>query len=624
MTKYMKPKDKQGQMYTRGERIRNSTFFRSIKILDRSEKTKILIIMGFQAFTTLLDLLGIALIGVLGALTISGMQSKSQVGFVADALNFLNISDLTLQLQAVVIGSLAGSALVTKTVLSIFFTRKALFFLSRCGARISSDLLSRVLSQPIVTVKQRTSQEMLYSITAGVQTIILGFLGQCTILASDVTLLVLLGFALFFVDSLLALLTILIFVSIGISLYFLMHRRAMKLGRASADLNIRSNERIVEVLFTFRESLVKNRRGYYSSEIRKMRNNLADTVAEMTFLPNLSKYIVESSVIVGSLMIGGIQFALKDAYQAIATLTLFMAAGSRIAPAVLRVQQGAIAIKSSLGAAEPTLELIDSLVGTPETPLEVQGFSRDHDGFVGSIHVNAISYSYPGENTPTIQEVQLSLLPGEVLAVVGPSGAGKSTLVDLLLGILKPDAGDVLISGVEPIVAFKLWPGAVAYVPQEVFIVNGTIRENITLGFFSESIDDSYVDQVVKMAALEEYVSSQPSGLNSQVGERGALLSGGQRQRLGIARALITNPGILVLDEATSAMDGITEREISAAVNSLRGQTSVILIAHRLSTVMNADKIIYVESGKVLGTGTFQEVRGKVPKFDEQAKLMGL
>jgi ABC-type multidrug transport system fused ATPase/permease subunit len=606
------------------KQLRRTTFFRSIEILSRNEKTKVLVIMAFQAFTTLLDLIGIALIGILGALTISGMQSKSQAGFVAEALRFMSIEDLSLQVQAVVIGSLAGCALVTKTLLSIFFTRKALFFLSRCGARISSDLLSRVLSLPYLDMKKRTSQDMLYSLTSGVQTIILGFLGQFTILASDVTLLALLGLTLILVDPLLAVLTIVIFVSIGLSLYFLMHRKAMRLGRTSADLNILSNEKIIEVLFTFRESLVKNRRGHYASEVRQMRNSLADTVAEMTFLPNLSKYIVESSVIVGSLIIGGIQFALKDAFQAIATLTLFMAAGSRIAPAVLRVQQGAIAIKSSLGAAGPTLELIDSLVDTPATTPKAQSFSDKHDGFVPNILVDSISYTYPGENLATLQDIQLSLLPGEVLAVVGPSGAGKSTLVDLILGILSPDQGNVLISGLEPIEAFKRWPGAVAYVPQEVFIIDGSVRENITLGYLDDSINDLQVNQVVKMAALDGYVDSQPDGLSSQVGERGTLLSGGQRQRLGIARALITNPGILVLDEATSAMDGITEREISNAVNSLRGKTSIILIAHRLATVMDADKIVYLESGKVLGIGTFDEVRKKVKNFDIQARLMGL
>ena len=207
---------------------------------------------------------------------------------------------------------------------------------------------------------------------------------------------------------------------------------------------------------------------------------------------------------------------------------------------------------------------------------------------------------------------------------MGSSGAGKSTLVDLLLGVLLPDNGKITISGKLPSKAIEGSPGAIAYVPQDVAIAIGTVRENIALGFPEEFATDERINNALKIAHLESFVLSLENKADTQVGERGTLLSGGQRQRLGIARALITNPGILVLDEATSAMDGITEREISTAVNSLRGKTSIILIAHRLATVMDADKIIYLESGKVLGIGTFEEVRKKVKNFDIQARLMGL
>jgi ABC-type multidrug transport system fused ATPase/permease subunit len=207
---------------------------------------------------------------------------------------------------------------------------------------------------------------------------------------------------------------------------------------------------------------------------------------------------------------------------------------------------------------------------------------------------------------------------------VGSSGAGKSTIVDLILGILDPDSGTISISGATPRNAFRQWPGAVAYVPQDVHIFNGSIRENIALGYEPTSISDELMMGALEKAQLLDYVRTLPEGLDSQVGDRGTRMSGGQRQRLGIARALLTKPRLLVLDEATSALDGETESNISEGVQSLKGDVTLVIIAHRLSSVRNAGKVIYLHEGRVVSTGTFDQVRASVPDFDRQASLMGL
>ena len=220
--------------------------------------------------------------------------------------------------------------------------------------------------------------------------------------------------------------------------------------------------------------------------------------------------------------------------------------------------------------------------------------------------------------------IDLKVARGQSIAIVGPSVAGKTTLVDVLLGLLEPNAGEVLISGVIPRKAIESWTGAIAYVPQNVAIVNGTIRENITLGYSVGSEFDQFVHEALKLAQLTELVEGLPNGLDTNVGERGTKLSGGQRQRLGIARALFTNPKLLVLDEATSSLDGQTESDISEAIRSLHGQVTVVLIAHRLSTVRTADQVFYLEGGKIISKGTFSEVRNAVPDFDTQAELSGM
>jgi ABC-type multidrug transport system fused ATPase/permease subunit len=225
---------------------------------------------------------------------------------------------------------------------------------------------------------------------------------------------------------------------------------------------------------------------------------------------------------------------------------------------------------------------------------------------------------------PAISNISFSVRPGTLVAVVGLSGAGKTTIIDVLLGVLAPDEGTVLISGLPPLLAVAKWPGAIAYVPQDVAISSGTIRENVALGFPEQQATDELVTSALKVAQLDQFVSDLPRGLDTQVGERGAKISGGQRQRLGIARAMFTRPHLLVLDEATSSLDGETEASISDAIHELRGSTTVVLIAHRLSTVRDADIVVYLADGKIKTMGTFNEVRKAVPDFDRQAKLMGL
>jgi ABC-type multidrug transport system fused ATPase/permease subunit len=231
---------------------------------------------------------------------------------------------------------------------------------------------------------------------------------------------------------------------------------------------------------------------------------------------------------------------------------------------------------------------------------------------------------YPTRENEALKDVTFKIEKGSFAALVGPSGAGKTSLADVILGVIRPTSGQVLISGKDPESAIKEWPGAIAYVPQDISVVGGTIRENVALGYEDVEMRDDLIWAVLEKAQLSELVMNFPLGLDEPVGERGTRLSGGQRQRLGIARALYTNPSVIVFDEATSALDGETEANLSQTINSLRGAMTIIMIAHRLSTIRNADQVIYLEDGVALCNGSFDEVRNAVPAFDRQAKLMGL
>lgn len=601
-----------------------AAFRLAVNTLGKRDQRKIIVVVFLQVFLGGLDLLGVATVGVLGSLAIRGIQSTPADGKVGQILEVLQLDTLGFQSQITILGLAAALLLIVRTILSVLVTRKILFFLSRRGANISAQLVAKLLSRNLDLIQQRSVQQNLYGLTSGVSVITVGIIGTTVMIVSDAILLTMMSLGLFFVDPLVALISFLIFGGIGVILYQLMHVRAGKLGAIDSELSIASNQKITEVLRTYREAVVRDRRSFYVEQIAQIRFQLSETIAEISFLPNISKYTLESTVVLGALLISAVQFLMQDAATAVATLVVFLAAGSRTAPALLRIQQGFLTIKISLSTATQTLELIKELESQEFSTEYTRDPCFSHEGFKPSVEVDCVMFKYINSKKPVVHNVSFSLNPGDTLAVVGPSGAGKTTLIDLLLGVLNPNSGEIRISGELINDVVSKWPGSISYVPQEVAVIKGSVRENIILGFADSQEYDHQVWHCLETANLKRYVEELPQGLDTQIGDSGIILSGGQRQRLGIARALFTNPKLLVLDEATSALDAETENLISRALMQLKGEASLVIVAHRLSTVRNADLVIYMERGEIQAAGTFEEVRVAVPNFDKQARLMGL
>jgi ABC-type multidrug transport system fused ATPase/permease subunit len=597
---------------------------RASELLTISEKRKLCIVVIVQVMMSGLDLVAIGIVGVLGSLTVSGVSSRNPGGKVWQILKLLNLDQLQFQEQAAFLGILATLLLVTRTVLSIFFSRRIMFFLSRRAATLSRNLLGKLLNQSLLFVQGRTSQQTLFALTQGVSGITLGIIGTAIAVTADISLIMVMLLGLFIVDPVISISMFISFGTIAFILYKVMHKKAEQLGNRSATLEVKSSEKIIEVIGSYRELIVRNRRAYYAEQIGKLRFDLADTQAELTFMPNISKYIMESTVVLGSLVFSAIQFITTDATHAVGTLAIFLTAGTRLAPAALRLQQGAIQLRSTMGSAGPTLDLIELLRNEESSTVPDSKIDFEHSGFSPNVQIIDVSVSYPGASVPAVKSATLDIGAGSSLAVVGASGAGKTTLVDTILGVLSPEFGDLKISGLKPLTAISKWPGAISYVPQDVGIISGNIIENITLGYSCEEIDEDQVWRALEIAQLSEFVKGLSMGLQTEVGERGTKLSGGQRQRLGLARAMYTNPKLLILDEATSALDGQTEFEVASAIRELRGKVTLIVIAHRLSTIRDLDQIAFMDSGEIKAVGTFEEVRKLQPEFNRQAILMGL
>ena len=605
-------------------RFRGKPLFRALLVLPLADRKKLTVVAIIQILMGGLDLIGVLAVGLLAAVSFSGLQSEQPEGFINQVLQTLYMGKLNFQTQAALLALIALFFLVGRTVLSIFVTRRILYFLSQRGAKISAEMIARLLSKSLFVIQSRTTQETLFAVTTGVERLVLQVISTFVIWISDASLLIIMTIGLLLVDTKTTVVMIGVFSIVGYLLYKFMQVRAESLGLENSQLNISSNEKIVEVLASYRESIVRNRRDFYAREIQSLRHSLARTSAEISFLPYVSKYVIETSVLVAAILIGALQFLLQDTTEALATVAIFLTAGTRITPAVLRLQQGLITIKNGLGISKPTLDLIQELGDEDLAVTSNDLLDTLHLGFVPEVVISNASLTYPGSLSPAITGVTLKIPSGSSVAFVGPSGAGKTTAIDVILGVLTPNAGFVEISGLAPQFAVAKWPGAISYVPQDVVISAGTIRENVSQGYSSSQASEDLVNEALAVARLDSFVKSLPNGIETYVGERGTRLSGGQRQRLGIARAMFTNPKLLVLDEATSSLDAETEESLSSAIKSLKGKTTVVLIAHRLSTVRNVDLVVYLSEGKVQAVGSFEEVRRLVPNFDKQAKIMGL
>jgi ABC-type multidrug transport system fused ATPase/permease subunit len=595
-----------------------------LNILSSADRRKYILVLVLQAFLGLLDLIGVAILGIVGSLALRGIQSSPTGDRVTKIISFLNLSNYSVQGQVAILGSIAVVALVGKTIASVYFSRKILFFLSMKTAEISSELISLVFLNPKLGIQSSGSQEIQYAVGPGVSAISIGVLGAASTLISDFSLLILLSIGLFIYDPLTAISVMVIFLSVGTILYFAMFSQSRKNSERIVQFNIESNKTLQESIQTYREIYVGDRREFYIQKMSELKHEIASSLARQAFMPNVSKYAVEITLILGSISISAILFATQDASHAVAGLALFLASGSRIGPSLLRLQQSMIQIHSSYTEASPAISIIKQIKSQAPEKIE-SGLPKPHPNeFVASIVIQNLNFEYPETESFSLNDVSLKIETGSFVALVGPSGSGKSTLIDLILGIQEPTSGEITVSNILPAVAIKEWPGKIAYVPQDVRIIDSSIKNNIALGIQDESIELNNVSEALRTVQLEDFVNSLPEGVETRVGEFGSRLSGGQRQRLGIARALYTKPSLLVMDEATSALDGQTEAEVSAAIKGLKRKVTLVVVAHRLSTVRDADQVVYIDKGLIKAVGTFDQVREQVPDFAVQADLMGL
>ncbi len=603
----------------------------SLGLLQKRDRRLLGIATGLQMATSLLDLGGVLLFGLVGVLVVSAAGESPPPSAVTSAADALGLGELSAEQLAGLVGLIAAAFLLAKSAISIVLIRRILRFLAGRSALVSARLTGQFLARSLLVVEARPSQLTAYALGAGVTSAISGTLGYSVVVVAETTLLVILSLTLLLIDPLVTLGAVAYFGLVGLFLQRTLGGWAGRSGRATAEAEVASTTAMQEAIASYRELTVADRRSFYRNRFALARRHAALAMSDTQFITQIPKYVLESALVVGAILLVGSQLLVQNLTSAVATLALFLAAGSRVMPSVLRLQGAFTGVRGSSGNAELTYQLADELSDTSGAglpmPLVDEVRVRLQEGnpeMVPSVEMNGVSLIYPQSSEYALHDVSVRLAEGRSLALVGSTGAGKSTFADVLLGVLAPDSGQVLIGGLAPAEAVTKWPGGIGYVPQQVALSNGSIRENVALGLPPAAVDDARVWEALERAHLAAFLRDSRESLDTKIGERGVRLSGGQRQRLGVARALYSRPRLLVMDEATSSLDAETENAISDTLRQLEGSVTTVTVAHRLATIRNADLVLYMEKGVVIARGTFDEVRKAVPQFERQASLLGL
>ncbi len=605
---------------------------KAFALLSKRDQRVLFVATGLQMLLALLDLAGVLLLGLVAA-----SAAGAATGTPLNVSGISILSDLlpTNASAIIILALIAAILLVSKSVISLFLTRRIFRFIANRQAMIAGSIAERLLNRPLLELQVRSSQETTAALTSGINAITIGTLGPSIVIGAEIALVVSMAVGLIFVDPLVALFTIVFFGSVTLLLQGLLGNWAQSLGSRSTTAEIGSMVLIQDALQTYREVTVAGRRRLFISRFQNLRWEAAKVQADTYILNQIGKYVFEISLIIGGGLLVLLMSVTRDVTSAVAIITVFLASSSRIFPSLMRLQASMANIRNSTGTAEYTYRLVDALdqaeldyVPPAISETTAQQFNEaihaEFPGFSATVECTDVSLHYPMVDQPALSNVSLSISAGESVALVGSTGAGKSTLADVILGVLFPNTGNVKISGLQPLDVVSKWPGAMAYVPQDVKVLSGTVRENVAIGIPPEDIDDSLVWEALERAHLAGFLSQERLGIETEVGENGVQLSGGQRQRLGIARGLYSRPRLLVLDEATSALDAETEKAITETLDSLVGEVTLIVIAHRLATVRNCNQVIYLRNGEIASSGSFEHVRNSVPDFDTQAKILGL
>lgn len=585
-------------------------------LLGIQARKRLIFIVFSNISLVFMDLFAVLLIALLATSSVRELQGQPQSGIFQQIFSILPFEFPDFASKLGLLGSVALTFLLLKSFFSQLLLKKSYVILAEQSIKLSDQILKKILSIEYWELRQRKLQYLVHACTAGSNSLVLKFLGSVASAIVDFSLLIVISIGIFFYDFYLG---VYLLISMGITsslLILWLGRKAKNLGKAISLASSESSQKIHESLQILPEIRLRGRESLATRMALKVRRNLVHTQADASMIPHTNKVFMEISTNLVFFLLVAIQILLYDAVQAMVALTIALAATSRIVPGILRLQNSLYSINQSLGSATTTLDVLNIAVSPrTEEPRDEFPGAKSHEGI--EILVRDIGYSYPDNPKWNLFVEELSLTQGKKLAIVGRSGSGKTTLANLLVGLLRPDSGEVKVCGLDPRDFIKLNPGTISYIPQETVMLDADIYTNVSLELDKIPLTEKAVLDSLEKVDLNEFTNR----IFEDVGEKGMKLSGGQKQRLGIARAIFSNPKILVLDESTSALDFQTESIINGNLEEYRKNGILIVIAHRISTAKDADLVAYMDNGSLVALGNFDYVVKTVPDFAAQVAL---
>ncbi|GAA1762325.1 ABC transporter ATP-binding protein [Agromyces humatus] len=559
----------------------------------------------------LLDTLGVAAMAPLMQLITTGSADS---GILADISTLLGTSSPQ-ALIPIVAGIVAG-LFILKSVLALLFRWWILGRTTRISALASSQLMRMYILAPYADHRSRRTSEIYRSVsdsTAQSTSVLLAV----TALFTDSLVLIALAVVIAVVSPSVMLVTAVIFGVLVFGVQRMLRNRQSRIGEEVSASALQSWQYLLPALDGFREARLTSSANAFADGYQKAKLRTAHAGRQLAIISDAPRYLLEIGFVLAIIGISAVLTATTSPAETLTILAVFGAASVRALPTMNRVAASLATIRTGQVGLDIVTNTADELRRGgmhDETP-------RPDSRYAGDITLHEVEFRYPDADRPVLGGISLDIAENRTTAFVGSSGAGKSTLLDLVLGLLEPTSGSIECGGRSVHDDLPSWFANLGVVPQDVFLLNDTLAANIAFGVPEADIDLARVAEVITTAQLDGVVADLPQGLRTEVGERGVRLSGGQRQRIGLARALYRQPRILVLDEATSALDNATEHEIATTLRSLQGSMTILIVAHRLSTVRNADTLVYLKDGRIEETGTFEHVRATSPDFARLVQL---
>ena len=577
-------------------------YVKEILYLLEEDKWKLPLITFFFFIMSILEVIGISLIAPYAALIINPSILKEKYSFLAN-IGIPIYSDNILLIMSLILISLfiiktIGLSLINWLIFSFCYEREI---------KIRAKLMRSYQSMPYVDYTQRNSSEYIYNMNV-VGTFTRGVLVSILRIVTEVTVGLFIFVFLAFQDPF-VLFVLILLLGAFIFLYDFIFRK--KIRRYGDLVNMHSTQmlkNINETVHGLKEIRILGNEEYFYDQVFNNSTGLSNTMRMKDFVSSVPRYFLELVMILFIVAIVFIySYQEKELELVVPILTMFLIAAIRLFPTVNQIIGGI----SHIRFGRPVVDLLyKDLKNADKYIFEDKINTINKVSIFESIELQNVSYAYPSRDLKVIDGLSIKIKKGDSVGVIGPSGSGKTTLLDILLGLIDVDKGSVLFNGVGLDMNLSNWKSHVAYIPQNIFIIDNTIARNIALGVPDEQINFNMLDNAINQSKLTELVNQMPDGVNTILGEDGVQLSGGQRQRIALARAFYHNRDILVMDEATSALDNETESEIVEEIKSLKGNKTLIVIAHRLSTVKHCDYIYKIEKGKITKSGNYQSVIG--------------